>query len=333
MIRTAVAMGGLNPQFVNHSALGELESDLIGFTLHPKSPLDRHMTLVRAVYLAARRTGLRAILDGVGGDLVFADGGYLPYLVRRGYWRTAVREAHAQHAYWGGGDSPASRLAQEFRAASIPDWARRLRRKLDQPSHRSDSARPDSFICPIFARRIGLSARLSAEEARLRLSFAPGSPERRAARLFDPRIVAARERYEREASRVGIEPRDPFLDLQVASLCFSLPVEQLTRNGWPKFILRRIVAGEMPDEVRWRRGRNHLGWVYSKAVIDSANRREEFLSIEHLERIAPYYDIDRLRTALRAYPDGASLSQPEQEQVYTAAILARWLLRQDEYQK
>src|SRR6185503_15291719 len=72
-----------------------------------------------------------------------------------------------------------------------------------------------------------------------------------ARQITAPNLLVGRERYDRAAAMFGVEPRDPFLDLRFIRFCLSLPIGQLQSNGFPKPILRRAMAGLIPDEVRW----------------------------------------------------------------------------------
>jgi asparagine synthase (glutamine-hydrolysing) len=91
--------------------------------------------------------------------------------------------------------------------------------------------------------------------------------------VLHPHIVVARERYDRTAAALGIEPRDPFLDLRVIEFCLSLPQEQLQHDGWPKIILRRATKDLLPDAVRWRVGKQHLGGDFSNAFWQRAEAK------------------------------------------------------------
>lgn len=63
------------------------------------------------------------------------------------------------------------------------------------------------------------------------------------------------QRVDRVAAAHGIEPRLPFLDLDVVEFAMALPPEwKLLGDDRPaKWILRRAFDGWLPDEVLWRR--------------------------------------------------------------------------------
>ena len=73
----------------------------------------------------------------------------------------------------------------------------------------------------------------------------------RARAIDNPSLTVARERYDRVAAAVGVECRDPFLDLRVVAFCTRLPYNLITADGWTKLILRRAMLGTQPDAVVW----------------------------------------------------------------------------------
>ena len=69
-----------------------------------------------------------------------------------------------------------------------------------------------------------------------------------------------------------------------ADLCLSLPEEQLQKNGWPKVILRRAMTGVVPDAVRWRRGKEHLGYRFNNSLYEGSAKQIEPEQAEHLRQ-------------------------------------------------
>ena len=67
--------------------------------------------------------------------------------------------------------------------------------------------------------------------------------------------IGGLQRVDRVAGSLGVEPRLPFLDLDVVELAMALPPEwKLVADGRPaKWLLRRAFDGWLPDEVLWRR--------------------------------------------------------------------------------
>ena len=54
------------------------------------------------------------------------------------------------------------------------------------------------------------------------------------------------------------EIRLPFLDYRLVSLLVSLPVEYKLRDGWTKWIFRRAMEGVLPEEIAWRKDKQHF---------------------------------------------------------------------------
>ena len=196
----------------------------------------------------AKRAGLTVMLDGQGGDELFAGyRGYFGYrlsdLLRTG----RVAEAGAE--------------LRAFAQVNGPRWA------------------AVALVNPHVPERVRLAAR-----ARLRGSASLAAPELRAlppangdeSFAFSDRLrrqqqlVLSRRglpellRYEdRNSMAHSLEARVPLLDHRLVELAFSLPGDELIRRGETKSVLRRALADLLPPEVRNRRDK--LGFVTPEA--------------------------------------------------------------------
>lgn len=264
--RTALAaiagVPGLEPHLADYMRLGPYMDDLARLMRDVAEPFDAHMVLPRMAYLMARRAGLRVVLDGVGGDNVLSSSGRLTRLIRSGRWVTAWRESAGMAHYWRGRRQWFLRPA--IRQAMVPDVARKIRRRWQD--WREDDAPDGDLLCPVFASEVGLAARKRALRHLRPAALAPAAIARAGAITGTYEIVG-RERYDRVASEQGIEPRDPFHDRRVIELALRLPDAQLGGGGWHKMILRQAMDGLLPDEVRWRQGKEHVGGRYIREVI------------------------------------------------------------------
>ena len=263
-IKVASELPGFDPSFVDHSNLEQMKNELIRLTEEEAEPFDGHMVLIRAVYLAGHRAGIRVMLDGGGGDIVFNPSNYVAELLRRGRIPGALRTAVEQSHFFGTAMPAWKTILQAVWAAFVPLWVRQLRRNLRLSAHRGHCAGIE--LNPAFSDRTRLRER--------RKSFylhAPITSKRhrhlRARALRHPHAVVGRERYHRVASQLAIEPRDPFMDIRVIRFALSLPLAQLQAGGWPKLILRRAMETLLPHEVVWRRGKQHLGVAFNEALF------------------------------------------------------------------
>lgn len=265
-IHAALTMPNLKPTLIDYSDLGEWKDELIAAWYALEEPWDFHMTQPRTAYLAAQRAGVKVVLDGVAGDVVLGEGSQMARYVRSGRLLRAIRDARGLSAFYGAGPRYTARqLILAIRGAFMPDALRRMRaawRERHLPPLPKDSA-----VDLAFAERAGLRQVLQdwnrADRPR-RMGFA----EERIWSCSRSGLTVGRERYDRVAGHFGVEPRDPFMDRRVWAFCLSMPMDQMQADGWPKMLLRRSMEGGMPDAVRWRRGKQHLGWTFTQRLMD-----------------------------------------------------------------
>lgn len=319
-IHTALAMEGLEPHLVDYTALESLMPELEELSWNLDEPFDFSMVLLRAMYLSARRQGVRVLLDGAGSDLVWNEGTYVLRLFRQGHWVRAWREAWRREQFFGFRQPLAGPL-RSARAALTPDVVRRLKRRL-LATRRAESMVRQSIISPEFARRVGLGDRLEKLDQSYGIEWKSDLRQEHAASIH-PNVTGGVERYGRVASAVGVEPRDPFLDRRVVAFGVSLPGDQLLDGGWPKAILRRAMAGRLPDDVRWRRGKPHLGWTFVTALAKARVARMQAEEVRVWEALRPYVDRAALQAAWRGHFDDGD--PDDAARVFGALNLSAWL--------
>jgi asparagine synthase (glutamine-hydrolysing) len=338
-VHAALAMDGLDPHLVNLKDLNELLPDLEDLAWALDEPFDNHMTLVRAIYLAAYRNKVKAVLDGIDADTILSEGSHIVRLLRRGKWLTAFREAVGQDTFWGGAYPAGQELLRSACRAFVPGPVLRFRRALRNnslPNRQLKKNIQESIISQRFADQVHLGERLQTiQSERLqalqmhRLSERHSQPGQESATIMNhPYLTVGLERYNRAASALAIESRHPFLDRRMIEFCMALPDGQKLNQGWPKAILRRSMASRLPDGVRWRRGKEHLGWAFTTELLETMQDNIQLAIMTNIDRLSPYLDKERLNHACKSYFDG---NDPDQaEKVYEAAHLALWLNRHKE---
>ena len=228
-IRAALAIPGIDPHLVDHAHIQDLMPELANQTWTLDEPFDNHMTLVRAVYIAAHNQGVRVVLDGVSGDVVLGEGSHISRMIASGHWKAAWQEAVKQNEFWKGGYPPLQQMIVGARSRLTPQWIKNAVRPILSATRlksETEQAVADSGMSDAFADRIRLQDRL----AKLNAHHWPGLVsygEERVDTVIHPNLVVARERYDRVASVSAIEPRDPFLDRRLVEFCVSLPGKQL----------------------------------------------------------------------------------------------------------
>ena len=198
------------------------------------------------VMRAAREAGLTVMLDGQGGDEVFAGyraayGYRIADLVTRGRVSEAGRELAAFWSRHGGQPlAAAGVLARPFLPARVGGAARaRLTGSatLPHPDLRDAARRPESNGYPF-----------------------PDRLRRHLAHTLSRRGLPELLRYEdRNSMAHSIEARVPFLDHRLVELAYSLDGAQLLARGETKAVLRRALADLLPRKVRERTDK--LGFV------------------------------------------------------------------------
>ena len=91
----------------------------------------------------------------------------------------------------------------------------------------------------------------------------------------------------------------------------------MQRGGWPKHILRRATAGSIPDAIRWRLGKEHLGWAFTKRLFDEFPGWRG--SLEAARPLLSRY------VRLRRHDRNAKPDKLERQ--FGLFVLARWLER------
>jgi asparagine synthase (glutamine-hydrolysing) len=194
------------------------------------------------VMALARDAGVKVVLDGQGGDEVFA--GYTNYA--------------SQHLYGLLGSQP-MRFPFELaalgrlhgwphaRSAARSAVAMRLRRPV-MPTV------DDKVDAALLAPDLRAIADVSHDEWRLWPRVFDGWLNNILYWELTRTRLPALLRYEDRLSMAfSIESRVPFLDHRLVELAFALPDDVKRRGGWSKYGLRRALDGFLPSSVVWRR--------------------------------------------------------------------------------
>jgi asparagine synthase (glutamine-hydrolysing) len=190
----------------------------------------------------ARDSGVKVVLDGQGGDEVFA--GYDNYA--------------PQHLYGLLGSQP-MRFPFEIAALGrLQGWpqARSAARsavamRLRAPVASSVREKPDAAL---LTPELQQMADMSHDEWRLWPRVFDGWLTNVLYWELTRTRLPALLRYEDRLSMAfSIESRVPFLDHRLVELAFALPDEVKRHAGWSKYGLRKALDGLLPPNVVWRR--------------------------------------------------------------------------------
>jgi asparagine synthase (glutamine-hydrolysing) len=295
---------------------GELRETLDDLLGNFEEPYDGEFLFLKAIFDAARKHGRKVLLDGAGGDVVLLEGTYINRLLRSGRLRLAMSEIAGKSRFWG--TSVAPEVVRHFRSVLLPRTIKtRLRPLVDVRNRRQYLAH--SLISREFADQIDINARFDQMRRTFHHEWEPDYATERC-NAIRPAVTAGRERYARIAASIGMEARDPFLDKRVVDFCSRLPGHARIRNGWPKTILREVIADRLPDEVVWGRGKPHIGWTFNATATQLAVRGGT-LELETLQNaLAGYVDRGKLAKAWENFT-----ARTNCEPIHTANVLSLWL--------
>ena len=263
-IHLALSIEGLDPILVSKKDFGGKRDELLTEMDDVRNPFEVHMTMLRAIYMTARDNGLNVVLDGGAGDVILTADNRVASLLAQYRFSQAWEEATAARRFWNAPPSAANLMRELLSAAWVafaPIGIRSVWRTL-----RLSRQLPDAS--PEFAARVDFAERRRAADRHVSVTVRTG-PARRAQLILHPNLASGRERYDQVSGSFGVESRDPFMDLRVIEFCLSLPAEQLQVGGWPKIILRRAIEALVPQDIAWRRGKEHLGGDFTESLLET----------------------------------------------------------------
>ena len=254
------------PLYVRTDSLGWMLPNLRSLFENCRDPFDCTMAMIQSVYLAAKSKGIRIVLDGGGGDLAFISGNLAAQAASKGRFDEAWKIIQKRRVASRDNRSFAIQFCRSIAAAWAPQLLRvafeSLRTWMRPHRQIPHFSFDDSSACLTASQlRKTSNAKRSVEHHR------PYGVSYRIARLTDANAIVGNERYERAAASLHIDARDPFMDIRLIKFCLSLPNDQLERDGWPKFLLRRAMTGKLPDAVLWTPGKHTFGPAFTRSVV------------------------------------------------------------------
>jgi asparagine synthase (glutamine-hydrolysing) len=226
----AARMAGVVEHHAVEPTPSELLTDLPRIVVDHEEPVGSLSVYAQwRVMAAARETGVTVLLDGQGGDELFA--GYptaVGFALRSSPRATALRDV-------AGTPRAAGAVAVSLALDYLPDPARRLYRRR---------------TATVYAAPELVAASAAKERQPLRLT-ANGTPLTREliAETFDTSLPTLLRYADRSSMAHGREARLPFLDRRVAELALSLPSSFLYHRGVTKRVLRDAGRGLVPSAI------------------------------------------------------------------------------------
>ncbi len=277
----------------------DIEASFLMTGSPPRNPVN--VAWFDGIYAAASAEGFRVMLAGHKGNATISYNGLrsLPDAVRHGHWTHAWHEACALARATGAGrrDVFRNRVWAPLAPPVLSAMSRRLTGA--PPMAAWDSAA--SAVNGDFARSIGLAARMQTARR----------DESSVGRLgdIDYRIAILRggadvlDTYSGFRPWFGIETRDPTGDQRVIEYCFSVPGSQYLHDGVTRSLVRRAMAGRLPDQVRNRttiggQSSDWAEWLPSLRALFAA----ELDLLDRSETANHCLDLPRLHALVEQWP-------------------------------
>lgn len=261
---------------------------------------------------SAREGGARVLLTGHGGDDLLCGSPRIYADRLRGGDLRALQEI-AAYARRRGGD----RWRVLYHYLARPLLPAGLDGALRWMAGRHAGEPFPAWIAEGLARRSGLDERWAAAG---RAGSARQEVLERLSSLSGDRVVAW---YDRCAATHGLEVRHPFLDRRLVELAAAVPIAQLFRAGEHKPLLRRAMAGLLPEPIRQRRHKTRLGRYVDLGLREKEVRRVEALLTAPLAGDLGLIDPQALRSAYERYCK--SIPADSDRTLWYALTLEIWL--------
>jgi asparagine synthase (glutamine-hydrolysing) len=246
---------------VDVQQLHSLESSIHQHLEEMREPFDGSATLISAIYATAAGRKVRWVMDGIPADNLYTAGGLFRQLAGESKFGALWREARALHVAEGA-LYPTMQAVHTLLGSIVPMGLRGPWDALrDRAMYRK--LRRDSCISNGFADKVQLRKRFRIyrrDMRETRIGKAAGAPHTIMTAAY---ITAGIERYNRIANFHGVEPRHPFLDRDLIELHAWLPLSLRLHDGHQKWALRAAMQDLLPSTVAWRRGKEHLGYLFN----------------------------------------------------------------------
>lgn len=336
-IDAALAQGGFQPFFIEGDSLSPLTANFSEFLTQLDEPhYAFNLFLNWNLFALAQSQQVRVILDGFDGDSTVSHGsGYLPELAKTGQWLTLAQELKGvckqySQPYWPSLWSYTLKFGIKDSLRQIPPIrgayhaARSLKQRIRPTPVVETTPNWAKALNPEFVQRIGLVER----RQQLRRSLIESTKSARAehcyslARSIMPFTL---EILDRASANFGIELRFPFWDQDLVEYCLSLPAKQKLNQGWTRMVMRRGMAGILPEAIQWRPGKSNLGYGFEYACTQFERSRLVETLDQLSERGCEYINRDVWRRAQEHWLSEAKSENDEMMITWRSFNLVQWL--------
>jgi asparagine synthase (glutamine-hydrolysing) len=320
-IQEALQGGGFQPHYVHADELSPM-MEVERVQQHcDEAFFAGNLYLHWAMYEAASRAGARVFLDGLDGDTTVSHGfEHLADLLLGLRFKTLLREVNllAENL-----QLPKKLIVREFCIKPVcPTWAYTLWRKMR--GRPNATLVPDTFMTEDFKARLNLEGRVKTLLHQGR-SCTRSAREKHMDMIRFPLYAHALELVDKAAAAFHLEARYPFFDRRLLEFCLALPARQKLAQGWSRFILRKAMAGILPEAIRWRPSKADLTPNFCNRFLDRDRPWIDEVLSGKFPGVTDYLDLARLERTFKRYGADPMRNQGESVPIFGAVNLAVWL--------
>lgn len=274
------------------------DTERILATLEQPYKIFENMYWNDSILAAARERNIGVVLNGGAGNLTVSWGSlepYLLYLFRTGRWNSLFREVKPVLK----GKRHPLRILRQLMVMLLPYEVQKIIYQIREPD-RLKTIMSLSPINPDFAHDASVEKRFR------RFGYDPlfidhlDSRESRV-KMLGPDLFSHMGPINTKLDMAyGMIERDPTMDKRVIEFCLSVPEQQFIRDGNYRYLLRRAMAGLLPEKVRLNtseRGLQSADWAQRIQPLWPAILAE-IEDIGTLENERKYLNLEKIKNAL-----------------------------------
>lgn len=134
------------------------------------------------------------------------------------------------------------------------------------------------------------------------------------------------EEWESIGSTFSVEPRHPFFDKRMVEFCYGLPPDQKLKNGWDRYILRRVMENIVPKKVQWRRSKSNLSPNFKRSLLLFEEETLEKIVHDTNSNLSKYVDLNKLKKVYLSFKDEGKFAYP----IWLNTTFSLWMSELDD---
>ncbi len=363
--------GRYTSHFIEADRLGPLSEWQKFFRYLDEPFLGPSHFLVHGLNQATQASGVRICLDGFDGDTVVSHGSvYFTELARQGKWETFIAEAKAVSGHFdtspgtillGYAMPYIAELAQKHQWLTfakrvngisrifkisrrklwlqygvkpyLPQWllgvVHRLKCGTQKAKPSDDILSAIAVFNPRFAERLSIASLCKTRKLSQRHPQSVREDQDRD--LSSGAFTYVLELSDQCASAFSIEVRHPFMDKRLVEFCLALPPEQKLKNGWSRSIMRRALAGVLPEPIRWRGGKASMEENFEQGLLHTDKSIvEQALSGDGSGSAKTFLNLALLQEQWQSFTSSPRHQQAQTTAVWKGTALSLWLTLQEQ---